>query len=109
MCFNARIPGHGTCPGDLEMSFRYVDSFTATPPSGYETLIHVCMTADATLLKRAGNTVTCRDLVEPVVVVRSALPARDYPNYAADCRGAAVVEQQLEPEGGVCQTCTGRS
>jgi glucose-6-phosphate 1-dehydrogenase len=93
MNFNAKIPGHATHLGEVGMNFRYVDHFAALPSTGYETLIHDCMSGDATLFKRSDHIETCWELVEPVLDVWSALPA-DFPNYlrapgAGSCGTAA--------------------
>ncbi len=108
--FNAKIPGHTTHLGQVEMNFRYTDHFTSSPSSGYETLIHDCMTGDATLFKRADHIETCWDLVEPILDVWSALPARDFPNYTAGSWGPPAADQLLERDGQAwrqCKTCKG--
>jgi glucose-6-phosphate 1-dehydrogenase len=108
MSFNAKIPGHATHLGEVEMNFRYDDYFSAAPSSGYETLIHDCMTGDATLFKRADNIEAGWALMEPVLDVWSALPARDFPNYAAGSWGPQAAVQLLSRDGRewrACRTC----
>jgi glucose-6-phosphate 1-dehydrogenase len=108
MNFNAKIPGHAAHLGEVEMNFRYSDHFAAMPSTGYETLIHDCMTGDATLFKRADHIETCWELVGPVLDVWSALPARDFPNYAAGSWGPVAAEQLLARDGRAwraCRTC----
>jgi hypothetical protein len=39
--------------GEVNMDFEYADYFGVTPSTGYERLLHDCMTGDATLFQRA--------------------------------------------------------
>jgi glucose-6-phosphate 1-dehydrogenase len=105
MNFNAKIPGHSTHLGSVQMNFRYDDYFDNTPMTGYETLLHDCMTGDATLFKRADNIEAGWELVDPVLEVWSALPVRDFPNYAAGTWGPAAGEQLLTRDGRAWRAC----
>ncbi len=108
MNFNAKVPGHSTHLGTVRMNFRYEDYFDNAPASGYETLLHDCMTGDATLFKRADNIEVSWELVDPILEVWSALPVRDFPNYAAGTWGPAAGEQLLARDGRewrACDTC----
>jgi glucose-6-phosphate 1-dehydrogenase len=105
MHFNAKIPGHSTRLGAVQMNFRYEDYFDHAPSSGYETLLHDCMTGDATLFKRADNIEASWELVDPVLEVWSALPAHDFPNYAAGTWGPASAEQLLARDGREWRAC----
>ena len=108
MNFNAKIPGHALNLGTVQMNFRYEDYFDNAPATGYETLLHDCMTGDATLFKRADNIEASWELVDPVLEVWSALPAHDFPNYAAGTWGPAAGEQLLVRDGRawrVCKSC----
>jgi glucose-6-phosphate 1-dehydrogenase len=87
------------------MNFRYDDYFDNTPMTGYETLLHDCMTGDATLFKRADNIEAGWELVDPVMEVWSALPVRDFPNYAAGSWGPAAGEQLLTRDGRAWRAC----
>jgi glucose-6-phosphate 1-dehydrogenase len=92
MSFNAKIPGHSTHLGMVDMNFRYEEHFDARPANGYETLIHDVMTGDSTLFKRADHIEASWALVEPVLDVWAALPPRDFPNYAAGTWGPAAAD-----------------
>ncbi|MGD2112340.1 MAG: glucose-6-phosphate dehydrogenase [Gammaproteobacteria bacterium] len=108
MDFNAKIPGHTTRLGAVEMNFRYTDHFDNAPTTGYETLLHDCMIGDATLFKRADHIEACWSLIEPVLEVWTALPARDFPNYAAGTWGPAAADRLLAVDGNtwrICSTC----
>jgi len=108
MNFNAKIPGHALNLGTVQMNFRYEDYFEHAPATGYETLLHDCMTGDATLFKRADNIEAGWELVDPVLDVWSALPVHDFPNYAAGTWGPAAGEQLLARDGRswhACEAC----
>ncbi|MDH3899442.1 MAG: glucose-6-phosphate dehydrogenase [Gammaproteobacteria bacterium] len=105
MNFNAKVPGHTTHLGSVQMNFRYDDYFDNIPMTGYETLLHDCMTGDATLFKRADNIEAGWELVDPVLEVWSALPAHDFPNYAAGTWGPAASEQLLARDGCAWRAC----
>ena len=106
--FNAKVPGHSTALGAVQMNFRYEDYFDNAPSTGYETLLHDCMSGDATLFKRADNIEASWELVDPVLEVWSALPAHDFPNYAAGSWGPSAAERLLTRDGRewrVCHAC----
>jgi glucose-6-phosphate 1-dehydrogenase len=105
MNFNAKVPGHSTHLGSVQMNFRYEDYFDNVPTTGYETLLHDCMTGDATLFKRADNIEAGWELVDPVLDVWAALPVRDFPNYAAGTWGPEAGEQLLLRDGREWRAC----
>jgi glucose-6-phosphate 1-dehydrogenase len=108
MSFNAKIPGHSTQLGTVDMNFRYEDYFDNKPTNGYETLIHDVMTGDSTLFKRADHIEASWALVEPVIDVWTALPPRDFPNYAAGSWGPLAADELLRRDGRAwrpCKTC----
>ena len=69
------------------MSFDYADYFGSAPSTGYERLLYDCMTGDATLFQRSDMVEAGWMIVEPILDVWRALPARDFPNYAAGSWG----------------------
>ena len=105
MNFNAKIPGHTTQLGTVEMNFKYDDYFADKQASGYETLIHDCMTGDAMLFKRADNIEVGWALMQPVLDVWSALPPRDFPNYRAGSWGPAAADELLGRDGHAWRAC----
>ena len=108
MHFNAKLPGPTTHLGAVNMNFSYSDHFESVPTTGYETLIHDCMTGDATLFKRADQVEAAWLLMEPILDVWSALPVRDFPNYTAGSWGPAAADQLLAADGRAwraCQAC----
>ena len=69
--------------GTVNMDFSYADYFGNAPATGYETLTYDCMNGDATLFKHADTVEKGWEIVEPILDVWSALPPREFPNYAA--------------------------
>jgi glucose-6-phosphate 1-dehydrogenase len=65
--FDAKIPGPDMQIGAVKMKFDYRDYFQAAPNTGYETLIHDCMTGDATLFMRADEVEAGWQVIEPLL------------------------------------------
>jgi glucose-6-phosphate 1-dehydrogenase len=81
------------------MDFCYADYFGNAPATGYETLISDCMHGDATLFKHADTVEKGWEIVESVMDVWQALPARNFPNYAAGTWGPEAAEDLLRNDG----------
>ncbi len=105
LSFNAKVPGPTPRLGTVEMDFSYADYFGSTPTTGYETLIYDCLVGDATLFKRADNIELGWELMEPVLDVWSALPAREFPNYAAGTWGPQAADELLARDEHVWRVC----
>ncbi|NEX22140.1 glucose-6-phosphate dehydrogenase [Thiorhodococcus mannitoliphagus] len=99
MSFGAKIPGPRMRVGTVNMDFCYADYFGNAPATGYETLIYDCMNGDATLFKHADTVEKGWEIVESVMDVWNALPARDFPNYAAGTWGPAAAGNLLKNDG----------
>ena len=87
LSFGAKLPGPQLRLGNVDMSFDYADYFGTAPSTGYERLLYDCMTGDATLFQRSDMVEAGWTIVEPILDVWKALPARDFPNYAAGSWG----------------------
>lgn len=105
MTFNAKVPGPNMKLGTVTMDFHYKDHFGSEPTTGYETLLFDCMNGDATLFKRADTIETGWEIVEPILDVWSALPTRDFPNYAAGSWGPRAADELLERDGRQWKGC----
>jgi glucose-6-phosphate 1-dehydrogenase len=57
------------------------------------------MIGDATLFQRADMVETGWDVIEPVLDVWKALPARAFPNYPAGAWGPKEADELLLPDG----------
>jgi glucose-6-phosphate 1-dehydrogenase len=85
--FGVKQPGAHMRVGSVNMDFKYSDYFGSTPSTGYERLLYDCMTGDATLFQRADMVEAGWTVVQPIIDVWRALPARNFPNYASGSWG----------------------
>ncbi len=99
LSFGAKIPGAHVQVGGVTMDFHYADYFGAEPSTGYERLLYDCMIGDATLFQRADMVEAGWAVVEPVLDVWKALPARSFPNYAAGTWGPKEADDLLRRDG----------
>ncbi len=97
--FQAKVPGPVMKMAEVRMDFDYAEHFGATPSTGYETLVYDCMCGDATLFHRADSVDAGWRVVQPVLDVWKALPARHFPNYAAGSWGPDESQELLSRSG----------
>ncbi len=97
--FGAKIPGPIVKVGAVDMDFNYVEHFGARMSTGYERLLFDCMIGDATLFQRADMVEASWQIVDPVLDVWSAIPARQFPNYAAGSWGPHEADDLLSADG----------
>jgi glucose-6-phosphate 1-dehydrogenase len=97
--FGAKLPGPVVEIGSVDMDFNYDDYFGSTPSTGYETLLYDAMKGDSTLFQRGDAVEAGWQVLQPVLDVWAALPARDFPNYAAGSWGPPEVEELMTRDG----------
>jgi glucose-6-phosphate 1-dehydrogenase len=97
--FGAKVPGPVLTMGAVEMDFDYLDYFGKVPSTGYETLLYDAMIGDATLFQRADMVEAGWAMVQPVLDVWKALPARSFPNYPAGSWGPREADELLRRDG----------
>lgn len=97
--FGAKIPGPIVNVGAVDMDFNYVEHFGEQISTGYERLLFDCMIGDATLFQRADMVEAGWKTVEPIIDVWSAIPARDFPNYASGSWGPESSDELLARDG----------
>jgi glucose-6-phosphate 1-dehydrogenase len=97
--FGAKIPGPVVNVGPVDMDFDYSDYFGEQLATGYERLLYDCMIGDATLFQRADMVEAAWSIVTPILDVWSAIPARDFPNYAAGTWGPPEADELLAKDG----------
>jgi len=97
--FSAKIPGPQMQLGGVDMSFDYKDYFGTAPNTGYEVLLYDGMIGDQTLFQRADMVEAGWCVVDPILDVWKALPARGFPNYSAGSWGPHESDQLMEKEG----------
>ncbi len=99
LSFGAKVPGPLMRIGGVDMDFCNADYFDAIPATGYETLLYDCMNGDASLFQRGDNAEAAWSVVNPILDVWSALPTREFPNYAAGTWGPDAADQLLRLDG----------
>lgn len=97
--FGAKIPGPIVKMGAVDMDFNYVDHFGEQISTGYERLLYDCMIGDATLFQREDMVEASWRIVDPILEVWSAIPTRDFPNYAAGSWGPAAADALIAADG----------
>lgn len=99
LSFGAKVPGPVMKIGLVNMDFDYVRYFDRAPSTGYEWLLYDCMVGDATLFQRADMVEAGWKIIQPVLDVWGALPARNFPNYAAATWGPAEAAELMARDG----------
>jgi glucose-6-phosphate 1-dehydrogenase len=99
LSFGAKVPGAVMKLGLVNMDFDYCTYFGAEHSTGYERLLRDCMAGDPTLFQRADMVEAGWSVIQPVIDVWHALPARGFPNYSAGSWGPVEAEELLESEG----------
>ncbi|MBX3244827.1 MAG: glucose-6-phosphate dehydrogenase [Acidobacteria bacterium] len=97
--FGAKVPGPIVQVGAVDMDFNYVDHFGEQAATGYERLLFDCMIGDSTLFQRADMVEASWGIVSPILDVWSAIPPRDFPNYAAGSWGPPEADELLSRDG----------
>ena len=70
--------------GLVNMDFDYATYFGSEHSTGYERLLRDCMVGDATLFQRADMVEAGWSVIQPIIDVWHALPARDFPTMPPD-------------------------
>ena len=99
LSFGAKVPGSVMKLGLVNMDFDYSTYFGTEHSTGYERLLRDCMAGDATLFQRADMVEAGWSVIQPILDVWHALPARGFPNYAAGSWGPVEAEELLERDG----------
>jgi len=97
--FGAKIPGPQVRVGQVDMSFNYTDYFGTNPTTGYEILLYDGFIGDQTLFQRADMVESGWSVVDPVLDVWKALPARNFPNYASGSWGPKEADELIQRDG----------
>jgi glucose-6-phosphate 1-dehydrogenase len=97
--FQAKVPGPAVRMGEVEMDFKYSDHFGEESSTGYETLLHDCMLADATLFQRDDMVEAGWRIVQPILDVWKALPPRNFPNYPFGSAGPKEADELMARDG----------
>jgi glucose-6-phosphate 1-dehydrogenase len=99
LSFGAKVPGSVMKLGLVNMDFDYGTYFGLEHSTGYERLLRDCMAGDATLFQRSDMVEAGWNVIQPILDVWHALPARGFPNYAAGSWGPIEADDLLERDG----------
>jgi glucose-6-phosphate 1-dehydrogenase len=99
LSFGAKVPGSIMKLGLVNMDFDYTNYFGVEHNTGYERLLHDCMAGDATLFQRADMVEAGWNVIQPVIDLWHALPARGFPNYASGSWGPTEAADLLTRDG----------
>ena len=99
LSFGAKVPGSIMKLGLVNMDFDYSTYFGMEHSTGYERLLRDCMAGDATLFQRADMVEAGWSVIQPILDVWHALPAREFPNYAAGSWGPSEADELLQKDG----------
>jgi glucose-6-phosphate 1-dehydrogenase len=81
----------------VDMRFNYRESFAASSPDAYETLLCDVMKSDATLFMRADQVEAAWKILMPVLQCWQSNPSGDFPNYTAGTWGPEDAQRLLAP------------
>ncbi len=96
---HAKRPGPKIEISNVPLDFSYKDFGEGMAATGYETLLYDCMIGETTLFHRYDSVDASWRIVNPILDVWQALPARDFPNYAAGTWGPAASEHLVARDG----------
>lgn len=97
--FNAKLPGAVMQIRPVIMDFRYGESFGASPPTAYETLLLDCMLGDGTLFNRVDAVELSWELVEPILTRWKQDGAKGLAFYDAGSWGPAEADAFIQEDG----------
>ncbi len=95
----AKKPGPAVVVDTIPLGFDYSQFGQQSPATGYETLLHDCMIGDMTLFHREDSVDASWEIVNPILDLWSALPPRDFPDYASGTWGPADADKLLTRDG----------
>lgn len=96
---HAKRPGPKISISNVPLNFNYSEFGETTAATGYETLLYDCMIGETSLFHRYDSVDASWRIVNPILDVWQALPARDFPNYAAGSWGPVAADNLLARDG----------
>jgi glucose-6-phosphate 1-dehydrogenase len=93
------VPGLGLDIRTVTMDFTYGSAFATDSPDAYETLMLDAMLGDASLFTRADESEAAWRIVSPIIDAWVAMPAPDFPDYAAGSWGPDAADRLVERDG----------
>lgn len=96
---HAKRPGPKIKISNIPLNFNYKEFGESSAATGYETLLYDCMIGETTLFHRYDSVDASWRIVNPILDVWQALPARDFPNYAAGTWGPKASDDLVVRDG----------
>lgn len=96
---HAKSPGPKISISNVPLNFNYSEFGESTAATGYETLLYDCMIGETSLFHRYDSVDASWRIVNPILDVWQALPARDFPNYEAGTWGPKAADDLLAKDG----------
>ncbi len=96
---HAKRPGPKIQISNIPLNFNYKEFGESNAATGYETLLYDCMIGETTLFHRYDSVDASWRIVNPILDVWQALPARDFPNYAAGTWGPKASDDLVVRDG----------
>ncbi len=96
---HAKRPGPKISISNVPLNFNYSEFGESTAATGYETLLYDCMIGETSLFHRYDSVDASWRIVNPILDVWQALPARDFPNYEAGSWGPKAADDLLARDG----------
>ena len=97
--FSAKSPGTTMRIRPVQMDFRYGESFGATPPTAYETLLLDCMLGDSTLFNRDDAVESAWQLVDPILACWQQDGPQGLTFYESGSWGPKEADAFIEADG----------
>ncbi len=95
----AKHPGPSMELNTVKLDFSYKQFGETSAATGYERLLYDSMIGDSTLFHRADMVEEAWRIATPIVDVWASLPARDFPNYAANTWGPQAADALIQRDG----------
>jgi glucose-6-phosphate 1-dehydrogenase len=96
---HAKRPGPKIQISNIPLNFNYNEFGESSAATGYETLLYDCMVGETALFHRYDSVDASWRIVNPILDVWQALPARDFPNYASGTWGPKASDDLIARDG----------
>ena len=99
LTFEVKPPGPVICVSPLSLNFNYEQSFGASPPEAYETLLEDCIEGDSTLFTRHDWVESAWTLMDPIIQVWHLSKPKNFSNYEAGSWGPREADEFVQRDG----------
>ncbi len=99
LSFQAKYPGEQMRLSPVNMRFGYKETFHASPPEAYETLLLDALLGDQSQFMRSEQLQEAWGIIDPILEVWQSVPPLDFPNYRAGTWGPEAAEVLIARDG----------